>query len=33
MMRHIFLIVGLLISLYSYAIIPDKKYAECVNDL
>lgn len=33
MMRHIFLIIGLLVSLYSYAIIPDRKYVRLPQEV
>lgn len=32
-MRHIFLIIGLLVSLYSYAIIPDRKYVRLPQEV
>ena len=33
MMRHIFLIIGLFVSIYSYAIIPDRKYVRLPQEV
>ena len=32
-MKHIFLFIGLFVSIYSYAIIPDRKYVRLPQEV